>query len=266
VRRFVLLTLDRVGQVFERLSRACLYFSAALSTLSDLRDGTEAAWNDFLIDDDQIASGWMRWEQLAADAIGLREGMRVLVVGCGSGRDIIPFLHKGCAVTGVDPAPVAIAAARRALASRGLEATLINGFFEDCQLDGRYDVVWFSWFAYSYIPGEVRRIDALLKARRLLQPTGHIVVSLTRYPPRSRLTAVAVRLSRLRRADWAMSEGDVFTRIPGSRHLRYEHFFQPDEADREVHAAGLHTTASFEAHTVLVLEPIDRATQCKYDT
>lgn len=252
MRQLLLIALHYVGRVADRVARASVYCAAGLSRLRDLQAGTAAAWNDFLADDEGIAGGWMHWEQSIAEGIA-RAGVRVLIVGCGSGRDVIPFVERGCTVTGIDPAPKAVDAARRALAARHLESTLIVGFFEDVTLDAQFDLVWFSWFAYSYIPDTRRRVAALRKAAALLAPGGQIVISALRHPPRSRLLRVAQSIGRLTGSDWTIAEGDVFTPVAASRHLRYEHFFTTGEVEGEIASAQLRVVSSAESRTVLVL-------------
>ena len=83
-------------------------------------------------------------------------------------------------VTGIEPASTSLEVARRLLATRGLSATLIDGFFEDVPLTGGFGAVIFSFYSYSYIPESHRRIAALRKAADHLTPGGHILVS---YPP-----------------------------------------------------------------------------------
>ena len=43
-------------------------------------------------------------QRVVADALGLREGMRVLDVGCGSGRFCALALERGARVSGIDGA------------------------------------------------------------------------------------------------------------------------------------------------------------------
>ena len=88
----------------------------------------------------------------------------------------------------------------------------------------------------------------------LLADGGQIVLSVLRHPPRSRLSTLAVLLNRWTRADWTMSEGDVFTRVVGSA-VRYEHYFADGELERELTSAGLHSVAELEDGTVHVAAP-----------
>src|SRR5262249_24082636 len=76
-----------------------------------------------------------------------------------------------------EPARRAIATAQRHLAERGLSAEIVEGFFEDVPLTGRFDVILFSYCCYSFIPGSGRRIAALRKAADHLAPSGRIVIS-----------------------------------------------------------------------------------------
>jgi SAM-dependent methyltransferase len=92
----------------------------------------------------------------------------VLIVGCGTGRDVIALARRGHRVVGVDPAPRAMAIARAACVRHGLTVDLIHGFFEDVDIPGRFDVVMFSYLCYAYMPLSSLRTQALAKARWLL--------------------------------------------------------------------------------------------------
>jgi SAM-dependent methyltransferase len=264
MRRLLLHTLDLTGRTFDRLSRACLYASAALTPLSALKSAVALSWSGFYVDAERIASGLLPWERAFA-ATHVRDGDRLLIVGCGSGRDILPFLERGCQVVGVDPAAPAIAAAMRALAARGLAADLRLGFFEDVALTGPFDVVWLSWFMYGYVPDRRRRVAFLRKAGSLLAPGGRIVMSVedTSGPRQHRVWHVGRVLGRLVGADWEVAAGDDLARIPGTTSLRYRHLFGAGEVEAEAAEAGLRVLARQSEVTMLVLHnfpPVPSAT------
>ena len=141
--------------------------------LSDLRSGIERTWSTFLTEDADIFSGLFPAE-LKVVLQFVRPSDHVLVVGCGTGRDMLTLLDMGCRVTGVDPSASTLTIARRVV--DGLAST-IHGFFEDVVLDDRFDVIDFSWYCYTYIPGSRRRVDVLRKAARHLAPDGRVLVS-----------------------------------------------------------------------------------------
>lgn len=57
---------------------------------------------------------------------------RLLDIGCGTGASLMPFLNKGIDLTGIDPSPYMLDAARRNLGSR---ADLYKGYAENLPFD-----------------------------------------------------------------------------------------------------------------------------------
>lgn len=230
---------NRCGRLLESASRLCLYTSAALTPLAGMREGVRATWNDFNAEAHDIRGGLASWESTVADQY-VKPGDRILLVGCGSGRDMVAFLERGCVVTGIDPAERAVTRARDYLNKHGGNAALECGFFEDWKRDLVFDVVWFSWFTYGYVPDSKRRIQMLKQAARNVSRDGCAVISYPTDPPRSRAAALARFAQRLSRSDWALEEGDVIGRVQGTGLLTYEHRFTRAEIEQETRAAGLH--------------------------
>lgn len=230
--------------------------------LSDLRAGIEGRWSEFFVDDADITSGFMSWETEVVSQ-SVRTTDHVLVIGCGTGRDVLAFAGMGCRVTGVEPAAPAITIARRVLTERGLTVPIIHGFFEDAALDGQFDVISFSWFCYSYIPGSRRRVEVLRKAARHLAPGGRILVSCRGMGevPSSRLMNVQRMVARLCHSDWRLENGDLVTPFRWTGDIfSYEHIFTPGEFDAEAAAAGLQIVFRNRDDWVFVLSvPEDRA-------
>jgi SAM-dependent methyltransferase len=213
-------------------------------TLAELKDGIRNAWQGFNVADEQIDHGLMTWERdLVAPHIGT--GTRVLVIGCGTGRDLVGLAELGCEVTGVEPAGFAVDVARRALRRRGLRGTLVEGFFEDAAIPGQFDVVMFSWFSYALMPQSRRRSQALRKAASLVRPGGPILVSYRRTGRRSGHAAVTIRLARalgaVSRSDWRLEPGDGIYLVTFADRTAYafEHAFRPTEMAREAHEADV---------------------------
>jgi SAM-dependent methyltransferase len=243
--------------VFERASRLCvslsevlLYAAAGLTPLNDLREGVKQHWAPFELRD-EYATRLFPWELPVADRF-IHQGERVLIVGCGSGRDALPLLERGCIVTGVDPAEQALVRGRQRLAELGYSPTLDCAFFEDWNGDAVFDVCWFSWFAYGYIPDSRRRIEVLRKATRHLAPGGRVVLSYVSGRVISRAATVGRHIGNMRRwREWRLEEGDLVFRVPGTRVLTFEHRFTPEEIEAEARAAGLQPVYSADPIVVL---------------
>lgn len=243
------------------LSRLCHYFAASTLRLADIKEGVQQSWQGFNIREADIASGLMPWERDLVQRF-VTPGAAVLVVGCGSGRDVLPLIERGCHVTGIDPASLALSVAQRALRERHLSADLIEGFFEDVPLSGQFDVVIFSYYSYSYIPESARRVDVLRKAVAHLAVGGHILVSYPRMP-RSRpfMIRLARIMGRLGGSDWQLESGDVVAgRTSRNKfYYSYVHAFQPEEIDKESLAAGLRIVYRSDADDPLVALALGRA-------
>jgi SAM-dependent methyltransferase len=109
-------------------------------------------------------------------------GVRRLLVGFGcaldaASRALIPFAEMGCRVTGVEPVRHAVEVAKRALAERKLEATVIVGSVEDVPLDGDFDVIMSSYHCYSDVFDSSRRVELRRKLRRHLAKGGRVALT-----------------------------------------------------------------------------------------
>lgn len=229
-----------------RLARLWGYAAAGSRSLEDLKRGIRYRWQDFFDSDADILSGLMPWEAALFDRFIPRgsDVLDVLLVGSGSGRDVVALAERGCRVTGVEPAGDAVRIARRVLTSRGVTATLIEGFFEDATVSGRFDAVMFSFHAYAYVPESKRRIEVLKKAASLVKPGGHVLVTHPAHMQRPR--GIYIWLGRmaglLARADWRLEPGDLIA--VGIEHpsaINFVHAFADGEVEREAAAAGLRT-------------------------
>jgi SAM-dependent methyltransferase len=243
--------------LFDRLRRACLHIASGITSLEQMRDGVRHRWQDFAVDDDAIDAGLLPWEDAFATRF-LRAGSRVLIVGCGTGRDVIALARLGHQVIGIDPAAPAVAAGRRALTRRQLSAELIDGFFEDRDWPAEFDAVSFSSYTYSYIPEASRRIGALRRASAALRPGGHILLNVFLRPDSERLAYLGGWVARLTGNDWTPGPGDSTPTLPGTEHLHFEHCFDQSQLDQELTAAGLQPVATLAGGTALVLRPLNR--------
>jgi SAM-dependent methyltransferase len=209
-------------------------------SLADLRAAIADSWEHYGQDEHDVLAGLQPWER-EHYARFLRPRDRIFLIGCGTGRDLIALLGEGYRVEGLDPAPRAIASARRTLDRLGLTAPLHTAAIEDFTPPGRFDVFAFSAFAYSYVPQSRRRVETLARLARHLEPDGRILVTYVPAAARRRLPFLLTRAgSWLTGSDWRPEPGDaVAASAPRRRTVHYQHDFAEGEIEGEVEAAGL---------------------------
>ncbi len=240
--RFVTRIFFVVGRLLGGASSLFHNAAASTLTLAELKHGIRSSWQVFNDNrQSDVVAGLTPWEADLVDRF-VKPGSTVVVAGCGSGRELLPLLARGCHVTGVDPASVALDVARRALLERQLSAQLIEGFIDDVQLPGQFDAIWFSSHCYCLIPGSARRIHALREAATHLNDGGHILVSYLSLPqPRLIAIKLARIVGRLSGSDWRLEAGDYvgWKRFEQKPYYGYLHTFHTDEIMKEAAAAGL---------------------------
>jgi SAM-dependent methyltransferase len=98
---------------------------------------------------------------LISRGAGLRPGLRVLEIGCGTGVFTEHFARTGAEILAVDISEALVARAR----TRGLPASVrfLCRAFEECGLDGPFDaVVGSSVLHHLSVPGSLQKIYDLL--------------------------------------------------------------------------------------------------------
>jgi SAM-dependent methyltransferase len=237
--RLVIFTcLQRVARGLELGARGLVCLAAGVLDRRHLGRAIAQSWDDFLTAEAQILGGLMPWEQAFYQRF-LKPDDDVVVVGCGTGRDLIALIRAGYRARGVEPAPAAAAIARQMVTKLGLEARVEACGIEHAAVDGAVDAYVFSWFCYSYIPERETRVAILGRLRQRLRRDGRILISyLTAETPGRRVpTAVTNFAARLTRSDWRAEANDALT--PATRGLYFEHAFLPGELEGEAEAAGL---------------------------
>ena len=248
----------RVGRVLLAMDRVLLHIDVATRPLADVQAAIRAYWSTFCADPNQPVTGLMVWEQLVVGR-WVRPGDRLLLIGCGSGRELHALIKRGCEIVGVEPAEETLELARRVAAGFDRPITLLHGFAEDLELPGDFDVCWFSYFAYSYIPDRRRRIALLRKLSGLLRSDGRIVITCltAATPPQSRAVAIGRFFQRLRRSDWELAEGDMVVRAePSFRVFHYQHIFTAAELEEECAQAGLRMAAEFPSEAFVLVPAV----------
>jgi SAM-dependent methyltransferase len=258
VGRGVRRVLGGFGWALDAASRAVLYIDAGTRPLSAMHAATRETWQDFNADAASVAAGWMPWERrLVRQYVAASD--RVLLIGSGTGRDLIPFAEMGCRVTGIEPVAGAVEIAKHALVARKLEATMIVGFVEDEPLDGEFEVIMFSYHCYSYMFDSSRRVALLRKLRRHLAEGGRVLLTChgasNLGQPQSRLLSLARAANRWRNPGWRLEPGDYFERVRGTAFpFHYLHVFTTEELETEATRAGF-SRASTDIDDAYVLRP-----------
>jgi SAM-dependent methyltransferase len=230
-----------LARTLDRGITMCSFAAAGVLRFEALGRHTGENWHHYgrTQAEADVAIGLYHWERdFYARFLGT--GQRVLVAGCGTGRDLLPLLEQGLRAEGLEAVAACAEEARRRLVRRGFTAPVLTGDIATATLSGRYDVVIFSWYCYSYIPLRARRVATLARLAEHLAADGRVLISyvLTERPPRRLPWRLARLVSQLSRSDWRPEYGDVFSARPDTRRLHYEHQFRPDEIEDEARTAG----------------------------
>jgi len=165
------------------------------------------------------------------------EGRTILDVGCGAGLLSEPLSRLGAVVTGLDPAPSAIAAARAHAEATGAELTYRAGTVEDLAAEGaKFDAV----LAMEVVEHVEDVAGFVATAASLVAPGGVLCLSTLNRTPKSFALAIVGAEYLLR---W----------LPKGTH-RWEQFVTPLELTGALRRAGFVVTT----RRGLVFDPLRR--------
>jgi SAM-dependent methyltransferase len=240
VRSFGYCLLWSCANALQKAANACLYIAAGLLRQDDLRAASRLRWRVFGQSVDDFNTGLEPWERRLYSDL-LRRSDRVLLIGCGTGRDLVGLLELGYNVTALEQAPELVDLARAHLVRRGMVATVLAGDVESVDLARTFDAVIFSPGVYSCLHHRASRVATLARIESHLSREGRILISYIAFVQQSPLSMWLMRISaQLTRADWRPERGDSFSRDHVVGHvLRYEHLFRPGEVAHECAAADL---------------------------
>lgn len=136
------------------------------------------------------------------------KGKRLLVLGCGAGRTLIPLHQMGYQVTGIDITPKMIQAARQKIRTLPVKVYQMDA----CDLkfpQNSFDIVFFPLNSIGCIYPDI--YQSILEARRVMKPNGVFVFSthnrfclkaLPRFFKGSYANYYGIYLYRTTPADW----------------------------------------------------------------
>lgn len=170
----------------------------------------------------------------------LRPTDRIVVVGCGTGRDVIALARAGHTVDGIDRVPSVVDAARGHISRHGLNANVAVACIDAPAELPVYDVYIFSYYCYSLIRGRDRRVRAL-RAIAAAAPHARVLIVAQRGVHRRWSTGFLQLANRIFRSNWRGEPGDVF-RLDERGLILYHHEFAPWEVPVEAREAGYEVT------------------------
>jgi SAM-dependent methyltransferase len=110
---------------------------------------------------------------------------RILEIGSGTGRVMIPLVQAGFYVAGVDESPQMLEIARQKLSALPAEQyQLVQGDMRHVKLEGAFDMAFIALNTFLHNLTRQSQLDMLAAVRRYLRPGGILIVDL---PPNDEL-------------------------------------------------------------------------------
>lgn len=239
IRSFAFALRPRGKRANSKLAGLITAVAAGTFNTRELSEARTRHWASFAEEHNSRKSGMFDWEiRFYRPFIG--PGTRLLVVGAGSGRDVLCFLREGCVVTAIDEAAEALESLRRRLSQAELTADVRPFSIVDFETDDRFDVVVFSWLAYILIPLRESRVVALEKAARVLDSGGTILISYKPGQGSRVLSWISRAVARLLGGTPPENiEQFLFSGSASLPRVYQSRFYTADEIESEAREAGL---------------------------
>ena len=103
---------------------------------------------------------------------------KVLEVGCGSGRVLIPLLQAGIEIEGLDNSTAMLDSCRRRCDELNLTAKLYNNEMHNFSLANKYDAIIIPGGSFQLIEGREQAITTLNHLYSYLTPGGRLIIDL----------------------------------------------------------------------------------------
>jgi hypothetical protein len=237
-------SLKALADLFERLSDVAYGLLPALLPPAQLtaliRKHYASAYSPAVLQSSDIEDyRLLRWETEVLSRYGISSG-RMLILGCGCGREAIAFARKGLNVVGLDTNDPALRKSRQLATTLGLRVCFHQAdFLQLPYAPASFDFILLGGTMYSSIPGSTRRQAWLGDLCRLVRPNGLVILSFQpAQTSRSRRKAFCTHVNR-----WLVTlPGANKSYEPGDDCLQghFLHAFQTaDEARRELIGAGV---------------------------
>ncbi len=221
------------------LAKVMTAIAAGTFTATELTEARVRQWAWFGDEHGSRKQGLFPWEVRFYSPY-LKPGVRVLVVGAGSGRDVLCFLRAGCVVTALDESASTLDKLRLRLERAERDATVICGSIADFVSSERFDAVIFAWLTYIYIPLRSTRVEALRRAADVLAPGGEVLISFEPGVASTGLRRIARVTANLVGGTPPEDFGHFFCSGPARLPLVYQsRFFTAAEIRAEAAEAGL---------------------------
>jgi SAM-dependent methyltransferase len=115
------------------------------------------------------------------------QGDRVLELGCGSGRLLVPLARAGCSLVGLDVSPPMLAIARKRLAAAGPvvanRVRLVEGHMRAFTLGETFDLAIIAARSFCYLVDRADQQSALRAIAAHLRPGGLLAFDLLNQQP-----------------------------------------------------------------------------------
>lgn len=226
-------------QTFRLAENACGCLAAGLLSNEDFHAARRIQWHELPASADRVASGLLPVEQRVYTR-WFPQASRLLLIGCGAGRDLIGLAQLGHRVTGLEQAPNLADVGRQHLARLGIDASIEVGSVETAAIAGQYDAIVFGGASYSFLRGAPTRVATIERLKPHVSRGGLMVLNYLSAPDPPRRSVALMRLTaRLAATNWQPEIGDAVRFLPGSGALGFVHYFRPGDVAGECARAGL---------------------------
>ena len=145
------------------------------------------------------------------DALGLRDGDRVLDLACGHGRHAVALAQRGMVVTGQDLNEDYLRMAREDAARAGVEIETVHGDMREIPFTDEFDAVINMFTAFGYFDSEDEDVRVLEAVANALESGGKLLLDTINgsgcCPTTSRTTGtrtlMAIRTSSTGSSTWS---------------------------------------------------------------